>query len=64
MNTSTSSNITDIGGLAYFFAYMGDYMPFVILTSIGVILGISGENILLIIRLKGSCPINKDPKKV
>jgi hypothetical protein len=42
MNTSFIANITDIGGLAYFFTYLGDYLPYVIIISIGVLLGIAG----------------------
>ena len=41
MNTT---DFSDIGGLAFFFTYLGDCLPFVIITSIGVILGIIGKN--------------------
>lgn len=41
INLNMSSNAySDIGGLAYFLAYISDYLPYVTLVSIGAVIGI------------------------
>lgn len=39
----TSNNYSDVGGLAYFLAYISDYLPYVALSSIGAVIGIIGN---------------------
>lgn len=43
-NTSNSSHSNEIGGLVYFLTYISDYLPYVILTSVGFIIGLVGTN--------------------
>lgn len=34
----------EIGGLAYFLVYISDYLPYVVLSAMGTILGIFGKS--------------------
>lgn len=43
-NMSNSSHSTEIGGLVYFLTYISDYLPYVILTSVGFVIGLVGTN--------------------
>lgn len=43
-NVNATGHILDeIGGLAYFVVYMSEYLPYIMLSSIGIIVGIIGK---------------------
>lgn len=44
-NFSRTDVEIEIGGLAYFLVYISDYLPYVVLSAMGTILGIFGKSI-------------------
>ena len=45
-NTTINSTYSEIGGLVYFLVYISDYLPYVILVSLGTIIGVTGNRIV------------------
>ena len=47
----SSNEFSDVGGIAYFWAYISDYLPYVILVSFGTVIGVIGTIEILLLKI-------------